>query len=188
MKQPGAKIQALREEKQIGLSDLAGKVHLNQEQLERIESGAMAPSLGVLTKLARALGVRLGTFLDDQPRSGAVVSRKGAEKESMSMSSAEVTKQEQLSFFSLAREKADRQMEPFLVKIKPGVPSNPLASTHEGEEFIYVLEGKVRVVYGKEEYELLPGDSIYLDSIVKHQLYSADDQMARVLAVVYLPL
>src|SRR5690554_7338179 len=68
MKQPGAKIQALREEKQIGLSDLAGKVHLNQEQLERIESGAMAPSLGVLTKLARALGVRLGTFLDDHPR------------------------------------------------------------------------------------------------------------------------
>jgi quercetin dioxygenase-like cupin family protein len=186
--QPGKKIQSLREERSIVLSDLAQSVNLGDEQLECIENGSVAPSLGVLIKLSRALGVRLGTFLDDQLRTGAVISRKGDETASVSMSNSAVTKNEQLAFFSLAREKADRHMEPFLVEIKPGMPSNPLASTHEGEEFIFVLEGSVKVTYGKDEHLLKEGDSIYLDSIVKHQIYSADNQPAKVLAVVYLPL
>ncbi len=186
--QPGKKIQSLREEKKIALSDLAQSVNLSNEQLERIENASVAPSLGVLIKLARALGVRLGTFLDDQVRTGAVISRKGDEAASVSMSNSDVVKNEQLSFFSLAREKADRHMEPFLVEIKPGISSNPMASTHEGEEFLYVLEGSIKVAYGKDEYILKTGDSIYLDSIVKHQVYSADNNSAKVLAVVYLPL
>ena len=185
---PGEKIKTLREEKKIDLMDLAQNVNLDKEQLEGIENCKVAPSLGVLTKLARALGVRLGTFLDDQVRTGAVISRKGDEEASMSMSTSEVNKNEKLAFFSLAREKADRNMEPFLVEIKPGIPSNPFASTHEGEEFMYVLEGSIKVAYGKDEHILKVGDSIYLDSIVKHQVYSANDDTAKVLAVVYLPL
>lgn len=186
--QPGKKIQSLREERKMAISDLAQSVNLGVEQLERIENGSVAPSLGVLIKLSRALGVRLGTFLDDQLRTGAVITRKGDEDASVSMSNSAVAQNEQLSFFSLAREKADRHMEPFLVEIKPGTPSNPMASTHEGEEFLFVLEGAIKVAYGKDEYLLKVGDSIYLDSIVKHQIYSADDQSAKVLAVVYLPL
>jgi transcriptional regulator with XRE-family HTH domain len=186
--QPGKKIQNLREEKKMALNDLAQTVKLNNEQLECIENGSVAPSLGVLIKLSRALGVRLGTFLDDQVRSGAVISRNGDEAASISMSNSDAAKNEKLSFFSLAREKADRHMEPFLVEIKPGIPSNPTASTHEGEEFIFVLEGSIKVAYGKEEHLLKTGDSIYLDSIVKHQIYSADNNSAKVLAVVYLPL
>lgn len=186
--QPGKKIQSLREEKKIVISDLAQRVNLSHDQLERIENGSVAPSLGVLIKLSRALGVRLGTFLDDQVRNGAVISRKGDESASISMSNSDATKNEKLSFFSLAREKADRHMEPFLVEIKPGVPSNPTASTHEGEEFLFVLDGAIKVAYGKDEHLLKAGDSIYLDSIVKHQIYSADNNSAKVLAVVYLPL
>ena len=186
--QPGTKIQTLREEKKISIEELAQAVHLDVEQLQKIESEAVAPSLGVLIKVARALGVRLGTFLDDQLNTGAVISRKGDEQASVSMSNVEASKHDKLAFFSLARQKSDRHMEPFLVEITPGEPTNPLASTHEGEEFIYVLEGSVKVEYGKEEYILNVGDSIYIDSVIKHQLFSADNKVARILAVVYLPV
>jgi quercetin dioxygenase-like cupin family protein len=185
---PGEKICTLREEKQLTVSEVANRVQLETIQLENIENGSVAPSLGVLIKLARVLGVRLGTFLDDQVRSGAVITRKGDAETTMSLSNADVSKKENLSFFSLAKEKADRHMEPFIVEIKPGISSNALASTHEGEEFIYVLSGSVTVSYGKDEYTLNEGDSIYLDSIVNHQVRTANDKKAMLLAVVYLPV
>ena len=72
----GEKIKALRETKQISVDDLMERTGLSREQIERIESNVDIPSLAPLIKIARALGVRLGTFLDDQDGSGAVVCRK----------------------------------------------------------------------------------------------------------------
>lgn len=185
---PGEKIRTLREEKKLSLSDVAQRVQLEEEQLREIENGAYSPSLGVLIKLARVLGVRLGTFLDDEVKQGAVITRNGEASLTSSYSSAAVTQKNHLSFFSLAREKADRHMEPFLVEIKPGSPSNPFASSHEGEEFIFVMKGAIKIEYGKEEYILKEGDSIYLDSIVDHQIFTANNENALLLAVVYQPV
>lgn len=185
---PGEKIRTLREDKKLTLSEVAQRVQLEEKQLIEIENGAFSPSLGVLIKLARVLGVRLGTFLDDEVKQGAVITRNGEASLSSSYSSAAVTHKNNLSFFSLAREKADRHMEPFLVEIKPDSPSNPLASSHEGEEFIFVMKGAIKIEYGKEEYVLKEGDSIYLDSIVDHQIFSANNENALLLAVVYQPV
>ena len=60
-------------------------------------------------------------------------------------------------------------------------------SAHEGEEFIYVMEGEVEVEYGKEKYSLKEGDSIYYDSIVKHHLHGAPGKSAKILALIYIP-
>ena len=78
-------------------------------------------------------------------------------------------------------------MEPFIVDIEPGLQSDHMLSSHEGEEFIYVLEGEVEINYGKETYTLAKGDSIYLDSIVLHNVHAANQNSARILAVVYAP-
>lgn len=184
----GEKIKTLRQEKKISLEDIAARVQLDKTQIENIENGTIAPSLGVLIKIARILGVRLGTFLDDQVKPGACITRKGEAEQTVSLSGPDASRKENLSFFSLARNKADRHMEPFLVEILPGIPVAPQASTHEGEEFIYVLKGSVAISYGKDEYVLNEGDSIYLDSVVKHLVRSASDQKALALGVVYLPL
>ena len=90
-----------------------------------------------------------------------------------------------LSFFSLAKGKSGRSMEPFIVDVRPGLGSEPGLSTHEGEEFIYVLQGEIDVRYGTETLKLSAGDSIYYDSIVPHRVSSAAP--AKVLAVVYAP-
>lgn len=73
----GSKIQHIREMKQLSVEDVAERSGLSVEQIQRIEGNVDFPSLAPLIKIARVLGVRLGTFLDDQSQLGPVVCRKG---------------------------------------------------------------------------------------------------------------
>lgn len=184
----GAKIKAYREFRQISLDDLAFKSGLDIKQLERIEVKGVVPSLGHLIKITRALGVRIGTFLDDQGQIGPVVVRSGEEKSSFSFSTKDDSAREHLSFYSLAQDKTGRHMEPFMIEMEPSNHSDYKLSSHEGEEFIYVLEGEVEINYGKELYSLKTGDSIYLDSVVAHNVHAAGSKKAKILGVIYYPL
>ena len=92
-----------------------------------------------------------------------------------------------MEYHSLAKQKAGRHMEPFIIDIQPSEEKNFKLSAHEGEEFIYVMEGEVEIEYGKEKYNLKVGDSIFYDSIVEHHVHGATGKSARILAVVYTP-
>ncbi|PTN07295.1 helix-turn-helix domain-containing protein [Mangrovibacterium marinum] len=183
----GSKIKQLRSNQNLSLEELAERSGLLAAQIEKIEKEAIIPSLSPLIKIARALGVRLGTFLDDTDHLGPVVVRNGKPAEGVRFTSEENGSREHLNFFSLAADKAGRNMEPFIVEIEPSQHSDYKLSTHEGEEFIYVLEGQIEINYGKELYQLNAGDSIYLDSIVMHNVHAATTQKAKVLVVVYTP-
>ena len=184
----GKKIRDYREFRKISRADLAVKANLEEQQLEMIEEKGTVPSLGHLIKISRAMGVRIGTFLDDQDKIGPAVVKQGEEKAGFSFSTKDASAREHLNFFSLAQAKAGRHMEPFIVEIEPTQESDYKLSSHEGEEFIFILEGKVEINYGKEVYRLEKGDSIYLDSIVAHNVHAAADTKARLLAVVYTPI
>ena len=84
----GEKIKALREDKSISIEELAQRSGLAIEQVERIENNIDIPSLAPLIKIARVLGVRLGTFLDDQDEVGPVVCRKKEAKDAISFSNS----------------------------------------------------------------------------------------------------
>jgi len=79
-------------------------------------------------------------------------------------------------------------MEPFLIDIKPSSTNEPILSSHEGEEFIFVLQGAVKINYGKEVHVLHKGDSIYYDSIVDHLVSALNGETAQIVAVVYTPM
>ncbi|MFA5327974.1 MAG: XRE family transcriptional regulator [Prolixibacteraceae bacterium] len=183
----GEKIKQIRELKKVGLEELAERSGMDVTIIQKIEQDRNVPSLAPLIKIARALGVRLGTFLDDSDSYGPVVVRSGEYHKGARFTSQASEAREHLNFFSLAYDKAGRNMEPFIVDIEPGLQSDYMLSTHEGEEFIYVLEGEIEINYGKEIYRLAKGDSIYLDSIVMHNVHSAGKNPARILAVVYAP-
>jgi mannose-6-phosphate isomerase-like protein (cupin superfamily) len=129
--------------------------------------------------------VRLGTFLDDQENVGPVVVRAGEQRKVMHVSDKNHPGHSDLDFFSLAANKAGRHMEPFLIDIHPSSAQEVKPSTHEGEEFIYILAGEVEITYGTEIYRLSTGESIYYDSIVPHNVHCAGDRPAQILAVVY---
>ncbi|RIH65747.1 XRE family transcriptional regulator [Mariniphaga sediminis] len=184
----GKKIREFREFRQISREDLALNANLDKDQLEKIEEKNVMPSLGHLIKISRALGVRIGTFLDDQDQLGPAIVRAGEEKSSLSFSTKDESTREHLNFFSLAQDKAGRHMEPFIVEIEPSKESDYKLSSHEGEEFIYVLEGSIEINYGKDLYRIDKGDTIYLDSVVAHNVHAADNKPAKILAVVYTPI
>ncbi len=184
----GIKIKKFREFRQISIDELALSANLEVSQLDRIEKEGTVPSLGHLIKISRALGVRLGTFLDGQEQPGPVIVRSGNEKTALSFSTKNEKNREHLNFFSLAPDKAGRHMDPFIVEIEPQKESDYKLSTHEGEEFIFVFKGKIEINYGKDVYTLSEGDSIYLDSVVAHNIHAAGTETAKLLAVVYTPI
>jgi transcriptional regulator with XRE-family HTH domain len=183
----GKKISALRVLKNIETEDLAHKTKLSVKQLNSIESGTSIPSLGVLIRITRALGIRIGTLLDDTIKEGPAIVRSNEYESTLSFSTSENENREHLTFFSLAPNKAGRHMEPFIIDIVPSDKDKPGKSSHEGEEFIYVLEGKITVHYGNETFELEKGDSIYLDSIISH-LVTTTSGKATILGIVYVPV
>ncbi len=183
----GAKLTAVRESRKLTLEQLAERASLDVAIARQIESGDLVPSLGPLIRIARALGVRIGTFLDDQENVGPVLVRAGEPHKVMYVSDKQHPVHSDLDFFSLAANKAGRHMEPFLIDIQPSSAQEVHLSAHEGEEFIYVLGGKVEITYGAENHRLTAGDSIYYDSIVPHSVHCTGNQPAKILAVVYAP-
>ena len=185
----GSKIKGIRETKNLTIEEIAESSGLSVEQINSIENDQNLPSLGPLIKIARALGVRLGTFMDDSDALGPVVTRaEDRERESsISFSNGATDARKHMEYHPLAQQKAGRHMEPFIIDINPEDKPDFKLSAHEGEEFIYVMQGEVEIVYGKETYTLFEGDSIFYDSIVKHHVHGAPGKSAKILAVVYIP-
>jgi transcriptional regulator with XRE-family HTH domain len=182
----GEKIKNLRESKNITREQLSERSGLILEQIISIEENTNLPSLAPLIKIARAIGMRLGTFLDDNDELGPVVSRKADKNESIGFSNNATGTRKNMDYYSLSKAKSGRHMEPFLIDIIASDAEFALSS-HEGEEFIYVLEGLVEINYGKDTYLLEQGDSIYYDSIVAHHVHAYSNTAAKILAVVYTP-
>jgi len=185
----GDKVRLIRETRKLSVEDVSERTNLSVESIENIENGALVPGLTPLIKIARVLGVRLGTFMDDQENLGPVFVSANNEKDKKLVtrfSERSNAVSSDLDFYSLAQNKADRHMDPFVIDIFPPSHEEVKLSSHEGEEFIYVLSGNVEIIYGKDKYSMKPGDSIYYDSIVAHHVHSVDG-IAKILAVVYTP-
>jgi transcriptional regulator with XRE-family HTH domain len=185
----GVKIVTLRESLGLSQDELAQRAGCEVVVIQRLEDGDLAPSLAPLIKITRALGCRLGTLLDDETRIGPVVTRKGEAEVVTRFKGGSTDDTGRLDFYSLAGSKASKHMEPFIIEIQPPAEGEEAAlSSHEGEEFIHVLDGALEVTYGKDVITLEAGDNVYYDSIVPHEVRAGACAPARILAVVYAPV
>ena len=181
------RIRQLREARHLSAEELSARCSLSAAEITAIENGRLFPSLAPLLKVARGLGVRLGTLLDDAPQPGPVLGRSGVTPATVSFTANAGHLVDGLDCHSLAANKQDRHMEPFIVDVHPASAAQCTLSGHEGEEFIYVLSGRLEIAYGKEMHRLSAGDSIYYDSVVPHHVHAAPGCETRILAVVYTP-
>jgi transcriptional regulator with XRE-family HTH domain len=179
----GERIRALRDLKGLSLADVSQRTGLTEEMLEHIESDAVAPPLGTLTKLARALEMKMGYLLTEGESRPFVLTRKH-ERKPVSRRAAQQQSSYGYSYLSLAPGMRDRNLEPFLVTLAPTAEEMP-GSVHEGEEFIFVLEGEMEVVIGEHREVLSPGDSIYYHSSIPHLVKCRGNEPARILAVLF---
>ena len=136
-----------------------------------------------MIKLAKALDLKMGYFISGDENRPYTIVRKNDGK-IVSRYSSKKGKYYGYGYESLAPHKKDRHMEPFLVSLEPS-ESDEERSAHDGQEFIYVLEGAMEVRLGDETYFLEPGDSIYYDSTVPHLVKNHGKDVTRILAVLY---
>ena len=190
---PGERIAEIRKTYSITREDLAERSGVSVDLITKIEDDGHIPDLAPLIKIARGLGVRLGTLLDDHEQLGPVICRAGQAASSSRFKTglpegagSKSGGHQGLSFNALAADKNGRHMEPFIVAIEADAEQEK--SAHEGEEFIYVLEGKLALEYGMDKETLNTGDSVYYDSIVPHRVFSADSNSVKILAVIYTPV
>lgn len=182
----GSKIKQLRTAAGLSYGDLAEASGLQQSQIALIESGEVSPSISTLIKISRRLGVRLGTLLDGTETKSPVITDLKTLTPTVNVSNPAAGNH--LDFFSLAGAKNDRYMEPFYISIDYTDNDRKNYSTHEGEEFIFVLEGTVDLYYGTEKHTLGFGESAYYDSIVPHLVTVPNkESTAKLLAVTYTP-
>lgn len=189
----GIKVQTLREAHGLSVEELAERCDLDAQVIVSIESGEAASSLAPLIKITRALGVRLGTLTDDDEQLGpAYTDAESMQAGTFVRTFGTTSDAGDLNYFSLAAGRPSRHIDPFIITITPSGETNHVLKGHEGEEFLYGLEGQIEIEYGHgahgKVYVLGPGESIYYDSIVPHQVRAHDGQNAKFLAVVYTPM
>jgi transcriptional regulator with XRE-family HTH domain len=182
----GEKIKALREQKGLSLKELADLTGFSTALLSQMENHLVSPSLGTIIKMARALGVRVGDFLGETKGEPYTIVRKDERRKVSRFASKDGVKYG-YSYESLGFEKKDRHMEPFIVTLEPATVKTSKTSVHEGEEFIFVLEGEMEVILGSHTDILYPGDSIYYDSTIPHRVQCHQDKNTRILAVLFAP-
>lgn len=184
----GEKIKRIRLEKGLSLTDLAEKTGFSSAVLSQIENHLISPPLGALIKLARGLGVGLSYFFTEGATSEPFIITRKDERRPVSRFESKEGVKYGYYYESLARDKKDRHMEPFLVTLEPATVKDKKLSTHEGEEFIFVLEGAMEVRLGEHWDILYPGDCIYYDATIPHLVSCHKDQATKILAVIYAPV
>ena len=181
--QVGKRIRSFREKLDMSVYDLARKSGVDEKVVNAIEKGQVLPALGVLTKISRALGQRLGTFMDDQFKPDPIVTR--AQDLVSDKVAGEGTNVLGYAAHSLALGKPDRHMDPFRIEFAPdGVDE---VSSHEGEELIICIAGEVELTYGQDRFVLRPGDTAYYNSVVRHGLRALGGKSASIYGVVFMP-
>ncbi len=180
----GQRVRRVREEKGLTAKDVAQRTGLSSKFLAQIETDEISAPLGVLIRLAKALDMKLGRFISSGEVKPFTVVRKDQRRVVSRYTSAQGD-QYGYTYESLAPDKKDRHMEPFMVTLVPSKARKEL-STHTGQEFIYVLEGAMEVILKDHADVLYPGDSIYYDSTIPHLVRCHGDQETLILAVLYV--
>jgi transcriptional regulator with XRE-family HTH domain len=180
----GEKIRDLREKRGFSLQDMANRTGYSSAILSQIENHMVSPPLGSLIKLAKALEVKVGIFFGDEPRESYAIVRKD-ERRSISRFASKEGVSYGYSYESLGFDKKDRHMEPFLVTLEPATVKSEKLSTHDGEEFIFVLEGEMEAILGTHKDILSAGDCIYYDSTIPHKVQCHRDVPTKILAVIW---
>ena len=177
----GKRIKMLREERGISIEDLSNLTGFDIARLEDIENGNVKPQLGAVMKLSKALDLAVGRLVSGMGTKLYSITRKN-ERKQISRSSSKTGKKNVYSYMSLAPEVQGRHMEALIVQLEKSEEKE--ISVHNGEEFIFVLEGVANLTIGKDTYDLEPGDSAYYLSTTSHFITAKSDK-ATILAVLY---
>ena len=164
----GGCIRRLRLEQQRTQQDIANACGFTKSLLSKIESNKVMPPVATLVKIAESLGTKVSTLIETDDNIGTVYTAAKEVEENI------VKTERGYWIYPFATSHKGKRMQPFVFIARKGeVKQHHLM--HEGEEFIYVLKGEMRVQVGQAEYRLKTGYSLYFNSAEEHQVIPISD-------------
>jgi quercetin dioxygenase-like cupin family protein len=173
----GAKMRQLRELRKISFEQLANKTGLSHRYLKEIEEGMAIPPVSAVIQIAKALAIDSGSFLSAGEREASERRR----KESF------YKRTQAYSYKTLTPEAETKHMKAFLVTIDPKQDHKMVEYKHQGEEFLYVLKGRIEVMVGEGQNLLKKGETLHFNSGTAHKLRNISEEEAKLLVVIYTP-
>lgn len=166
----GDRIKMLRISQKRTLQEIAEASDLSKSMISKIENNKTVPSVAALVKIAKALGTNISSLLEQDGWVNAIITTRQKAQENLT------TTDKGYSIYPYASAYHEKKMQPFLFVAKKGEVI-PHELSHEGEEFIYVIKGQMKMQVGETEYLLNSGDSLYFNSVQKHGIMPVSDEV-----------
>ena len=157
----GERIRLLRISQNRTLQEVADKCDLSKSMISKIENNRAIPSVAALVKISQCLGTNISNLLEQDGWQNTILTSKHKAESSLTLTD------KGYSIFPFASEYHEKKMQPFLFVAKRH-EVKPHRVSHEGEEFIYVIKGEMKMQVGEIEYHLKEGDSLYFNALQKH--------------------
>jgi transcriptional regulator with XRE-family HTH domain len=172
----GKRLMKLRKERKLTLRHLGNETGLATTYITQVEKGEVIPPVSVILQLSRALEIDSGILLKEKRKHAAKQSAKDYQKRT-----------EAYTYETLTPEARHRHLKAFRIFIDPKSEHQGVSYQHLGEEFIYVLEGKIEVMVGENKNTLEPNQCLHFNSSIVHRLRNISTEKAELLVVLYTP-
>ena len=179
IRQIAERLKGLREVMELDINDIATTCGLTPEQYIELESGTADIPVSILHRISHAYSVELTTLMfGDEPKmSSYFVTRKGK--------GVSVERTKAYKYQSLAAGFSKRNADPFMVTVHPKPDDEPISqNSHAGQEYNYVVSGRLLIQINGKDIMLEEGDSIYFDSALTHGMKALDDRVVKFLAII----
>jgi len=165
----GPRLRALRKQRETTLADLSAETGISVSTLSRLESGARRPTLELLLPLAKAHNVTLDELVGAPPTGDPRIHLRPVKRGGMTM-------------LPLTRRAGGIQAYKLVLPARTS-RRDPDPQTHEGYEWLYVLNGRLRVVLGEHDFVMSPGEAAEFDTRVPHWFGAADNEPVEFLSL-----
>lgn len=176
-KEIGQKINELRTSKNMTLKDLSEMTNLSVSFLSQAERGLTSMAIMSLKNIADALDVDLSYFFTPPQKNSRMIIRSYEQ---------EVFRIEESKFiyYNLGSDIEGKTFDPMVITLLPGQSEEDVIPySHEGEEFVYVLEGIFTFFIDGNKYDLYPGDSAHIPSSLPHNWANLTNKLVKILSV-----
>ena len=176
----GSRIKSFRLAKGLTLKDIELKAEVSATHVSEIERGMTSPTVGALSKIAKAMGTDVAYFVEKRnTRKISVVNKKDRKKMQFIDWGA--------TYYSLTQDIPNPMISFLEVELDPGIARPEETSTHDGEEFALVTKGVMEIIIGSDKYILKEGDSIHYKANKPHAMRNIGDAKCRAIWVTMPP-
>jgi quercetin dioxygenase-like cupin family protein len=178
IKQIADRLRGMREVLEISAEAAAVTCAVTKEQYLSFESGQMDIPVSILHRMAQKYNFDITSLLtgEEPLMRSYTLTRKDK--------GVRVDRQKAYIYQALAGNFQNRKADPFIVSVEPKQDATVSFNSHPGQEFNYLIEGKLKIFIGTREMILEPGDSIYFDSAIAHGMLAMENKPARFLAII----